>query len=125
MDRRANWGTLIDELETWSTTLTSAEVQAIFDRHGVPASPYRTVKTAMDDPQLAHRQAFTEVADGGGTFRALNPPFRLSASDAAARPWVAALGEHTEAVLAELGYTSSDIAALGGASETAPGTAKS
>src|SRR5713101_4687604 len=44
MDRRANWGQLIDELETWSAQLSSAEVQAVFDRHGVPASPYRTVK---------------------------------------------------------------------------------
>src|SRR5438874_1047081 len=36
-DRRANWGHLIDELETWSKELTSAEVQAVFDRHQVPA----------------------------------------------------------------------------------------
>src|SRR5206468_3200604 len=43
-DRRANWGILIEELETWSKQLTSAEVQAIFDRHQVPGSPYRTVK---------------------------------------------------------------------------------
>ena len=42
----------------------------------------------------------TEVRDRGGSFRALNPPFRLSAAEAAARPWVAALGEHTAAVLA-------------------------
>ena len=77
-DRRANWGQLIDELESWSTELTSAEVQAVFDRHGVPSSPYRTVKQAMADPQLAHRDSFTEMHDKGGTFRASNPPFRLS-----------------------------------------------
>src|SRR5580704_14337026 len=57
MDRRANWGTLMDELEQWSTTLPTAEVQAIFVRHGVPSSPYRTVKEAMADPQLAHRRS--------------------------------------------------------------------
>ena len=34
----------------------------------------------------------------------MNPPFRLSAARAAAQPYVAALGEHSEAVLAELGY---------------------
>jgi crotonobetainyl-CoA:carnitine CoA-transferase CaiB-like acyl-CoA transferase len=111
-DRRRNWGHLVDELELWSKALTTAEVQAIFDRHGVPSSPYRTVKEAMADPQLAHRGAFAEIADAGGTFRALNPPFRLSAAAVAARPFAAALGEHTEAVLAELGYTSAEIAAL-------------
>ena len=111
-DRRANWGELIDELETWSSRLPSAEVQAIFDRHGVPASPYRTVKEAMADPQLAHRRALATVRDAGGTFYALNPPFRLSAASAAAQPFVAALGEHTQSVLAELGYSARELAAL-------------
>jgi crotonobetainyl-CoA:carnitine CoA-transferase CaiB-like acyl-CoA transferase len=112
VDRRRNWGQLIAEVEAWSSRLSSAEVQAVFDRHGVPASPYRTVKQALDDPQLAHRVALAEVRDRGGSFRVLNPPFRLSAAAAAARPWVAALGEHTAAVLGELGYPSGDIAAL-------------
>jgi CoA:oxalate CoA-transferase len=114
MDRRRNWGELIDELETWSKELTSAEVQAVFDRHQVPSSPYRTVKEAMEDPQLAHREALAEVRDRGGSFLALNPPFRFSAASAAAQPWVAALGEHTDAVLGELGYSPRDIAALAG-----------
>jgi len=111
-DRRRHWGALVDELELWSKALTTAEVQAIFDRHGVPSSPYRTVKEAMADPQLAHRNAFAEIADAGGSFLALNPPFRLSAAPVAAQPFAAALGEHTEPVLAELGYTPAEIAAL-------------
>jgi crotonobetainyl-CoA:carnitine CoA-transferase CaiB-like acyl-CoA transferase len=111
-DRRVNWGELIDELEAWSKEGTTQEVQALFDRHGVPSSPYRTVKEAMADPQLAHRGAFAEIHDAGGTFQALNPPFRLSAATAAAVPYVAALGEHTEELLAEIGYTPAQIAAL-------------
>jgi CoA:oxalate CoA-transferase len=119
IDRRKNWGLLIEEVEAWSSRLSSAEVQSVFDRHGVPASPYRTVAEALGDPQLAHRASLTEVHDHGGSFRALNPPFRLSGMAAAARPWVAALGEHTEAVLAELGYTTADLAALSAAGATA------
>ena len=111
-DRRANWGELIDELEDWSKALTTKEVQASFDRHGVPSSPYRTVREAMADPQLAHRQAFAEIHDAGGTFRALNPPFRMSATAVAASPRVASLGEHTEELLAEIGYSRAQIAAL-------------
>jgi CoA:oxalate CoA-transferase len=114
-DRRANWGQLIEELEVWSTARTSAEVQAAFDRHGVPASPYRTVGEAMADPQLAHRQAFTEVHDRGGSFRALNPPFRFATETIATQPFVAALGEHSCAVLGELGYPPGEIAALAAA----------
>lgn len=119
-DRRANWGVFIEELEIWSKAHTSAEVQAAFDSHGVPGSPYRTVKEAMADPQLAHRGALAEVHDEGGSFQVLNPPFRFSAATAAARPWVAALGEHTAAVLGELGYAPRDIAALGRGPGTNP-----
>jgi len=111
-NRRANWGELIEELERWSKELSASEVQAIFDRHGVPSSPYRIVKEAMADPQLAHRRAFAEITDAGGTFLALNLPFRMTATTTAATPCVAALGEHTEELLAEIGYTHAEIAAL-------------
>ena len=112
VNRRTNWGQLIDELESWSQQRTTQEVQAVFDRHGVPSSPYRTVKDAMDDPQLAHRRAFAEVCDAGGTFLALNPPFRMSAARPAAAPHVAELGEHTEELLAAIGYTPAQVTAL-------------
>jgi crotonobetainyl-CoA:carnitine CoA-transferase CaiB-like acyl-CoA transferase len=108
-DRRRNWGELIDELEDWSRERTTEEVQAVFDRHGVPSSPYRTVKAAMADPQLAHRRAFAEINDAGGTFQALNPPFRMSDTPAKASPHVAALGEHIEELLAKVGYSRAQI----------------
>jgi CoA:oxalate CoA-transferase len=111
-DRRINWGKLMDELEEWSSRLPTAEVQALFDRHGVPSSPYRTVAEAMADPQLAHRHSLAEIHDKGGSFRALNPPFRMTASRTAAQPWVAGLGEHSAAVLADIGYSAAEIAAL-------------
>ncbi len=111
-DRRRNWHLLIDELEQWSRGLTTDECRAAFDRFGVPCSVYRTVAEAMADPQIAHRQAFAEVHDRGGTFRALNPPFRLSAAAATVRPFVAALGEHGAGVLAEAGYTPDEIEAF-------------
>jgi CoA:oxalate CoA-transferase len=119
MNRRNNWGQLMDELEEWSTTLPTAEVQAIFDRHGVPSSPYRTVREAMKDPQLAHRGSLAEVHDKGGTFLALNPPFRFSASRVAAGDHVAALGENSEALLAALGYSAAEIALLAAEGVTA------
>jgi CoA:oxalate CoA-transferase len=111
-DRRANWGGLIDDLEVWSKQRTTEEVQAEFDKHGVPAAPYRTVKEALADPQLAHRGALAEVRDNGGTFLAVNPPFRMSAAKTAAAPFVAALGEHTEELLTEIGHSAAEIATL-------------
>ena len=119
VDRRNNWGALMDEVEEWSKTLPTAEVQAIFERNGVPSSPYRTVKEAMADPQLAHRGSLAEVHDKGGAFLALNPPFRMSGSRAASHDFVAELGEHSAAVLAEAGYSPAEIAALAAAGVTA------
>jgi len=113
-NRRANWGELIDELERWSKERSTSEVQAIFDRHAVPSSPYRTVREAMADPQITHRRSFAEVRDTGGTFLAINPPFHMTAATAAVRPFVAALGQHTGELLAEVGYTAAEIAALNG-----------
>jgi crotonobetainyl-CoA:carnitine CoA-transferase CaiB-like acyl-CoA transferase len=111
-NRRANWGELIDELERWSKERSTSEVQAIFDRHAVPSSPYRTVREAMADPQIAHRGSFAEVRDTGGKFLAINPPFHMTAATAAVQPFVAALGEHSEQLLGEVGYTAADVGAL-------------
>ena len=111
-DRRNNWGDFIDELEVWSRTVTTTECQAAFDRHGVPNSPYRTVREALADPQLAHRQALAEVHDAGGTFKVLNAPYRLSAANTSVQNFAAALGEHTRAILNEIGFPPCDVDAL-------------
>lgn len=111
-DRRRNWHLFMDELEAWSRTETTKDCQALFDRHGVPCSPYRTVEEAMQDPQLAHREAFGTVLDAGGAFQALNPPFRFSGTRAGVQPFAARLGEHTDDVLGEVGYTPSEIGQL-------------
>jgi crotonobetainyl-CoA:carnitine CoA-transferase CaiB-like acyl-CoA transferase len=111
-DRRLNWHLFMDELEHWSRQLATDECQAAFERFGVPSSRYRTVEEAMTDAQLAHRDAFTEVRDAAGTFLTLNPPFRFSDAPAAARPFASRLGEHSDAVLAEAGYTPHEIDAF-------------
>ena len=111
-DRRRNWHLLIEELEQWSRTLTTAECHAAFDRCAVPVSPYRTVEEAMADPQLAHRQAFAEVCDAAGAFKVLNPPFRFSNAPAGVKPFAARMGEHGAEVLVEAGFTEEEIADL-------------
>jgi crotonobetainyl-CoA:carnitine CoA-transferase CaiB-like acyl-CoA transferase len=112
VDRRSHWGDFMALAEAWSGTLTVAQCQAIFDAHGVPCSPYRTVAQALADPQIAHRDALAEVHDAGGSFRIMNPPFRFSQADTRAGARSPALGEHTEAVLREAGLPEAAIAAL-------------
>jgi crotonobetainyl-CoA:carnitine CoA-transferase CaiB-like acyl-CoA transferase len=114
-DRRANWHLLIAELESWAERHTTTECLALFNKHGVPSSQYRTVAEAMKDPQLAHRQAFFEAQDAAGSFKALNPPFHMSAERRRVTNAVASLGEHTGEVLKELGYSDDDIKAMSSA----------
>ena len=108
-DRRNNWGDFVDELETWSATLTTAACQAAFEAAGVPASPYRTVKEVLEDPQLAHRDALAEVQDQGGTFKVVNPPFRLSAATVRVQGFASALGQQTVEILEAAGYADDEI----------------
>jgi len=102
-DRRDNWGHLMDAVEAWSRTLPTEECLAGLNKAGVPSSAYRTVAQALADPQLAHRRALAEVEDGGGTFKVMNLPFRMSRAKVAAGKRAATLGEHTRALLKEAG----------------------
>ncbi len=114
LDRRDNWDALMDGIEGWSRTLSSTQCLAELNRFGVPCSPYRSVADAMADPQTEHRGALAEVSDGGGTFKALNLPFRMSGADVTAGSRVAGLGEHTGSILRQAGYSDAEIAELGG-----------
>lgn len=112
--RRANWEACMSELENWSRTLTREECIAALEKHDVACSPYRTVAEALADDQIAHRDALADVTDAGGTFKALNPPFRMSDAQTRVGPHAAALGEHTRAVLKEAGLTHDEIKAIMG-----------
>jgi CoA:oxalate CoA-transferase len=112
LNRRANWGVLMDEFEAWSRRRSTPDCLAVLDRHAVPAAAYRTVRQAMADPQLIHRGAFAVVTDAGGEFQALNPPFRMSATISVAGARAPALGEHTQEVLTAAGFNGEEIEAL-------------
>jgi len=111
-DRRENWAKLMEGVEAWSRSVSTAQCLAALNAEGVPSSAYRTVKQALADPQIAHRGALADVEDGGGTFKVLNLPFRMSGAKVAAAPKMATLGEHTRAYLKETGLSDDEIAAF-------------
>jgi CoA:oxalate CoA-transferase len=110
-DRRRHWTEMMEGVENWSRTVTTEKCLADLCGHGVPCSAYRTVAEAMDDPQLTHRGAVAEVEDDGGTFKVMNMPFRMSGARVTAGKRAAALGEHTEAVLGEAGFSHGEASA--------------
>jgi crotonobetainyl-CoA:carnitine CoA-transferase CaiB-like acyl-CoA transferase len=111
-DRRSNWADLMDGVEAWSRMVTTEQCLASLNKEGVPSSAYRTVAEALADPQIAHRSALTEVEDGGGTFKVMNLPFRMSGAKVAAGKNVASLGEHTRALYREAGLSEVSVKPL-------------
>ena len=101
--RRSNWADMMDGVEAWSRQITTEACLAALGAAGVPASAYRTVAEALRDPQLAHRQALSDVRDGGGTFKVVNLPFKMSGADTRPGRTMATLGQHTRELLEETG----------------------
>ncbi|MCA1401258.1 CoA transferase [Bradyrhizobium sp. BRP56] len=109
-DRRENWAGLMEGVEAWSRSVSTQACLAALNEYGVPSSAYRTVREALADPQIAHRGALADVADGGGSFKVLNLPFRLSGAAVGARKRMSTLGEHTLSYLKEIGLSEDQIA---------------
>ena len=105
-ERLANYQAFTDILAAWLRPLPSSEALARLEAAHIPCASYRTVGEAADDPQLAHRGMITETQDAAGRLRVPNSPFLFSHTQAAARPWVAAVGQHNRDVLGTvLGYS--------------------
>src|SRR3984957_2410256 len=113
-DRRRHWTELMDGVENWSRTIATADCLAELSVHGVPCLAYRPVAEARRDLEISIRGALAEVEEGGGTFKVMNLPFRMSGAKVAAGKRAAALGEHSRALLSESGLSQDQIAALTG-----------
>jgi crotonobetainyl-CoA:carnitine CoA-transferase CaiB-like acyl-CoA transferase len=82
-------------------------------RHGVPCAPVLTRTTMLTTPQVVANGIVVETEHTqAGLLRQARPAARFSETPATIRHGGPALGEHTEQVLAELGYTQADIAVL-------------
>jgi crotonobetainyl-CoA:carnitine CoA-transferase CaiB-like acyl-CoA transferase len=83
------------------------------DRVGVPAGPINTIDEAFDDPQLKHREMEIHLRDSRGLdVPQVACPIKLSGTPIEYRLAPPALGEHTDAILASLGYDRVSIAQL-------------
>lgn len=86
----------------WTRTLTLDALLALLEEHGVPASRLYRAPEMLADPQFAARQAIIETDHPiFGRVKMQNVFPKLGATPGAVRWAGPALGEHTEAVLAE------------------------
>ncbi|MFV3330265.1 CaiB/BaiF CoA transferase family protein [Pseudomonas sp. NY15437] len=90
-----------------------SEWQARFAALDACVEPMLSIAEAVEHPQLRERGVVTQVPTGqGGEQRQIACPIRFSAGLPDPRHIGAALGAHTAEVMAELGYTDEQVAAL-------------
>jgi itaconate CoA-transferase len=110
-DRVANRDALDKEIEGVFKRFSAEEVIERLEEAQIANARMRTVHDFVDHPQLDARDRWGEVGSPAGPLRALLPPVMMSGEE----PVMAAIpevGEHTDRILAELGYDEEDIAAL-------------
>lgn len=109
--RRDNRAALTAVIEAAFGEMTREEAVALLDRAGIANGRLNTPKDVWSHEQLAGRDRWRDIRIPGGHARAMLPPVSFGDVGAAMGD-VPALGADTDAVLAELGYTVAQVAAL-------------
>jgi len=115
-DRVKNRAQLIPLLVDGSRHRTKSELLAALEGANVPAGPINSVAEVFADPQVEARGMRIDLpAEGamGGTVPSVRSPIVMSEADLAYETAAPRLGQHTEAILADLGYTPGEIDQLG------------
>ena len=97
---------LQDDAASWGRRLDGA---------GMIWAPMSDLPSVMEDPQARLMGAFETVQHPDpavGAFETLSAPFRIAGADIAVRGPAPAVGEHTQAVLEELGVSADEMADL-------------
>ncbi len=106
---------IVEALTRHFLTKSSTEWETIFKAAGHTNSIVKTIDEMFDDPQIIENDMITQFDQPGvGEVTMYGLPFRMSGSQGEQwlrRP-VPRLGEHTDEVLHELGYSADEIRAM-------------
>ncbi len=98
-------------IEQIFSTMTADQIIARLDAAGIANGRMNTPEEVWNHQQLAARDRWREVGSPVGVIPAPLPPASYTGFEARMDP-VPAVGEHTDAILAGLGYSAAEIAAL-------------
>jgi len=111
--RSANRGAMNAVIGELTKTRTSAHWVELFEAKGVPCGPIYDMAQVFADPQVRHLRMATPVRHRRlGEFEIVNQAIGLSRTPHRIRTATPEQGEHTDAILAELGYDADTIAAM-------------
>jgi itaconate CoA-transferase len=111
--RCANRDELNAAIETWCAHHDLDDIQRIADAAGIGNSRYNKPSEVIAHPHLKARDRWRQVGTPEGQIAALLPPPVISGLELGMGA-VPGLGEHTDGVLRELGYSAEELAALRG-----------
>ena len=112
-DRSKNRRALNAAIDAITATRDSAEWIDRFNEAGVPAGPIYAIDQVFGDPQVKHLGIATPVEHAAlGRIEVVGQAVTLSRTPSRLNTASPEAGEHTDAILGELGYSAADIAAL-------------
>jgi len=112
-ERRKNRFALEKEITAVLTTAPTAHWTKVLDDAGVPCGPVYTYEQLFADPQVRHREMVVHADDAElGRVPHIRTPIRMSTAAVAVRQTAPRLGQHTDEILAGLGYPPAQVAEL-------------